>query len=185
MKIIGVVGHRKGKGGAYNSKFNVNEWDFNNIIGRLWLYKCLNLGLNVSLEYRDTYKRLPEKLNKQNPNAIISFHCNGSFIPSVEGAEVLHWHNSIKGTAIGMIWLNEILEVTKNKDRGLKPISDPNQRGYHLFSKTKAPFVMVEPFFISNDKILHRFLCDKNPLVNAYVEATKKTIEYLEKINEN
>lgn len=166
MKVALVVGHKESSKGAYNKYFDIYEYDFNKLLVEK-ISKKLEIE-NVVI-YRDTYKGLPDKINSESPDFIISFHCN-AFNGKAGGTEVLYYHRSKKGKKIAEILLNHLLKLGL-KNRGILPRTAEDRGGY-LLRYTKAPCVIAEPFFIDNDVEFSSIEISK--LVDYYVEAIEE-----------
>ena len=148
IKVALIVGHKEDSQGACNSTYGICEFGFNNkLVEKI---DCLlDSRCETEIVYRDTYKTLPDKINILNPDFVISFHAN-SFNTHVSGAETLYYYKSKKGKQIAEIFQSKLTTVLGLNDRGTKAKSS-EQRGGYLLRNTKAPCIIVEPFFIDND----------------------------------
>jgi len=144
-----VVGHTEDSPGAINNKAGLNEFYLNNEIVNI--IKTLSNRKDIEIIYRDTYKKLPEKINKLNPEYIISFHCNASMLHNASGSEVLYYKGSIKGKELAYKFQRVIVNTLGLPDRGIKSRT-LYDRGGHLLKYTNAPCIILEPFFIDNMK---------------------------------
>lgn len=153
-KLALVIGHRKSDNGAHNAKYDITEWQYNKLLVAAIMTQ-LNEHIEPILIFRDDssngYNTLPTKINNQNPDHIIEFHCNASSNKSASGTEMLYYHSSIKSKEFAEMLNNVVCNTLKNPKRDNKPISSKDQNGYHLLRNTKAPCVITEPFFLSND----------------------------------
>ena len=115
------------------------------------------------------------KINTFNPELIISFHCNDSENDTATGTEAIYYPGSVKGKELATIVSKNVSEALGLKNRGAK---EPWQgRGSGLLSRTKAPCVISEGFFIDNDTDLKIGL----ERMDGYVDAIIKSIhEFLE-----
>ena len=110
------------------------------------------------------------KINAFNPELIISFHCNDSENDTATGTEAIYYPGSVKGKELATIVSKNVSAALGLKNRGAK---EPWQgRGNGLLSRTKAPCVISEGFFIDNDNDLKAGL-DK---MNDYADAVVKSI---------
>jgi len=110
---------------------------------------------------------MPKKINALKPDLIISFHCN-AYNNTVSGTEVLYYHGSDQGKKYADAMRNMIINVLKLPDRGSKPI-DTEDKGGYLLKYTKAPCILIEPFFIDNHRDLAQAKNKEKELVQAYV----------------
>lgn len=172
-KVALVVGHKPSSRGAYNETSDVYEFDFNDKLVEA-VEEELTFGWFDKVEsviiYRDTYTGLPGKIDAENPDFIVSFHCN-AFNKKAGGTEVLYYHKSKKGKKMADILQKHFLRRLGLKDRGVigKTAED---RGGYLLRYTNAPCVIAEPFFIDNDDEYNSADFDK--LVLAYVDAIEE-----------
>jgi N-acetylmuramoyl-L-alanine amidase len=157
MKIVLDIGHTREHPGAANGTHGIDEFTLNNIEA-VGLKQMLEKdGHEVTVFYRDTYENLPKQINALNPDIILSLHHNAAAAKEAEGTEVLHWHSSRLGQILATSLQRNICNALGTKDRGLKPIKY-DDRGGHQLGGTKAPCVILEPIFMSNDNELEMFL---------------------------
>ena len=171
-KVALVVGHKPSSKGAHNKTHDVWEFDFNNELVKK-VAKELTDGWFDKVEpviiYRDTFKDLPDKINAENPDFIVSFHCN-AFNGKASGTEVLYYHTSKNGKKMAEILQKHLLKLGF-KDRGILPRTAEDRGGY-LLRYTKAPCVIAEPFFLDNDA--EYTAVDVDDLVEYYAEAIEE-----------
>jgi N-acetylmuramoyl-L-alanine amidase len=148
MKIALVIGHTKNSPGACNNNYQTCEFPFNEKLVKDLADRVANKH-DIEIVYRDTYSGLPDKINALYPKFIVSFHCN-AFNKRATGTETLYYHSSTKGKAIAEIFQKNLVSTLGLSDRGIKPKSAEDRGGYVL-RYTKAPCVLLEPFFIDND----------------------------------
>ena len=162
-----VIGHKKNSPGVVNIKADLSEFDFNEKLAFLIEEKVQKT--KIQRVYRRTYMELPDDINTLSPNFVISLHCN-AFNTKASGTEVLYYHGSEKGKKISEILLNHLSGYLNLPIRGIKPKTAEDRGGY-LLRYTKAPCVIVEPFFIDNDDDLARAKKDIGGLATAYSDA--------------
>jgi len=157
MKIVIDVGHNRNAPGAANGTYGIDEFTLNNIeaVGLKPLLK--NDGHDVNIFYRDTYETLPADINALKPDLILSLHHNAAAAKEANGTEVLYWHSSRLGQIMATTLQRNIVNALGTRDRGIKP-KDRNDRGGYQLGGTKAPCVILEPIFMSNDSELEMFL---------------------------
>lgn len=162
-----VIGHKKNSGGAVNADSGLSEFEFNDRLAVM--IEHMVTGADVQRVYRRTYDTLPHDLNELNPDFIISLHCN-SFQHKATGTEVLYYHKSDRGKSAAKILQEHLVRHLQLKDRGIKP-KNAEERGGYLLKYTKAPCLIGEPFFISNNDDLARAQEDLGGLAGAYAAA--------------
>lgn len=96
--------------------------------------------------------------NAEKADVALEFHFNCADDESAAGCEVLYWGGSAKGKAFAEFLSDKIAKLLGVPDRGAKPISKPDDRGFSAFQKSRMPFFMVEPCFAgSNPDEARRF----------------------------
>lgn len=182
MKVALIVGHSVNDGGAYNENCGINEYRYNDII-----VKQLAQGISKDypeiepiIIYRDSYSKLPSKVNETFTDIAVEFHLNAAENKSAHGCEMLYWNNSTKGHELASMFQVNVTNRLKLKDRGVKPLKD-NSRGGYLLKSTAMPTIIVEPFFLSNDDELSRMMKPTNQkkLIEAYFDSI---IDYYEEV---
>ena len=173
-RIVFVIGHKAKSPGACNITNNVCEFEFNkklvNEIKAIADNHC-----EIKIVYRDRYKDLPDKINTLNPDFVICFHCNAYNMQST-GVETLFYYKSKKGKKIATIFQNNIVKALGLKDRGVKGKSS-EERGGYVLRYTKAPCILIEPFFIDNDDDYRMVINKYTGLVGACADSIYEIIE--------
>lgn len=172
MKVALVIGHKPSSPGACNEDYNICEFAFNDGMVHHVKKKLDEIsGWDPIIIYRRTYKELPDDINKLNPDFIVSFHCN-AFNKEASGSEVLYYYKSSKGKQVAEIMLEHIVDVLGLPNRGIKG-RDTEDRGGTLLRYTKAPCVILEPFFIDNNSDFKK----ANDLYGDFVDAVVNGIK--------
>lgn len=182
MKVALIVGHSVRDGGVYNEKYNINEYRYNDIIVK-------QLAQDISKDYpeiepiiiyRDSYSKLPFKVNETFVDVAIEFHLNAAENKSANGCEMLYWNKSTKGHELASMFQINVTNMLGLRDRGVKPLKD-NSRGGYLLKSTSMPTIIVEPFFLSNDNELGRMMkpIKQKKLVEAYFDSI---VDYYEEV---
>ena len=173
-KVALVVGHKEKSPGTCNEQSNICEFEFNKqLVTRI--SAIINSRCKVEIVYRDKYKDLPEKINKLKPDFVICFHCNAYNTRST-GIETLYYHKSKTGKKIASIFQDNIIKALGLRDRGVKGKSS-EQRGGYVLKETKAPCILLEPFFIDNDNDYRVAINKYTGLVGACADSIYETIE--------
>lgn len=155
--VVLIVGHKAVSGGAVNASHGVSEYAFNKAMVPHLADALRRCSLDVAVLYRDgiSYKQLVAKANEIGGDLVVSLHCN-AFDGTVSGSEVLHFRDSPQGAALAGRIQAEVVKTLALNDRGLRPcdyghVGRANDRGGYLLRYTRAPAVIVEPFFIDHD----------------------------------
>lgn len=167
-----VIGHKSESPGAKSST-GITEFDFNDILSRLIEQKVKKV--KIKRVYRDTYQKLPKKINALSPDFIVSLHCNYFWLEA-SGTETLYYWKSEKGKRAAEILQRHLVSFLQLPDRGIKP-TKTHERGGYLLQYTNAPAAIAEPFFISNDKDLARAQENIDGLAQAYAAAIEEIAE--------
>ena len=170
-KVALIVGHLASNGGARNSKYRIDEYQFNNnLVKHVWLELMKReKSIEPVIIYRNTYSGLPDYVNRFDPAFAVSFHCN-AFNKKARGTEVLYYEGSSRGRAAAEVLTKNISKALKSKNRGSKSTSRTGRGGY-LLQKTKCPVVIAEPFFIDSNKDFVNAMDRYNRLVRAYSDS--------------
>ena len=147
-----VIGHKKDSPGAVSHDGSLSEFVFNEKLAMM--IEGTVRQAEVQRVYRRTLDSLPGDINQLDPDFIISLHCN-SFQYKATGTEVLYYHQSERGRKAAIIFQKHLVNHLRLKDRGIKP-KNAEERGGYLLKYTKAPCLISEPFFISNNDDLAR-----------------------------
>ncbi|UCH96722.1 MAG: N-acetylmuramoyl-L-alanine amidase, partial [Candidatus Aminicenantes bacterium] len=106
-----------------------------------------------------------------------SLHCN-YYDNVASGTEVIYFHDDQKGKQAAEVLLRHLVNHLGLADRGLIPRKE-GELGFHVLSQTNAPYVIAEPFFISNDQDLARAQEDLEGLARAYAKAIEEIAEMI------
>lgn len=171
MKTIAlIIGHSTTDPGAINPNTGHTEYDYNSGLVVMISNRLAGGGLvRPIIVHRDTYLDLPRQVNATGADVALEFHCN-AFNAKASGTEMLYWHASGKGKGVAQQMQDAAYTVLALPYRGVKPISG-NDRGGYLLRKTVMPCVIVESFFIDNDKDLRVGLNNQLQLASAYANA--------------
>ena len=120
----------------------------------------------------ERFSKLPDEINKisDKNDIIVSFHLNSVDYNEGNGVEVFYYPTSQKGKEVARIMLEANLTVTRLKNRGIKP-NVLGARGHALFQKTKAPVILIESGFITNDKDIATLNAVQEQLGKSYAKA--------------
>lgn len=152
-----VVGHTMQSQGACSSFGIPCEWEFNKNVSKylediadIYFYNSYARG------YTSMVKENAKLLNKHNYKLVIELHYNAAS-PIANGCEVLYYFASKKGKEYATLASKMISEKFKVKNRGAKPLVKSSDRGFAAVYYTKAPTIMFEPFFGSNQEDSSKF----------------------------
>lgn len=146
MRVALVVGHSEKSPGA-TSQCGVSEFEYNNDLAHRIKARLLDDIENI-IVYRKKYRDLPRHINQLKPDYVLCLHCN-AFNTRASGTEVLYYHRSPRGEQIASCLQTRIVATLGLPDRGIKSRTVEDRGGFVL-KYTKAPCVILEPFFIDN-----------------------------------
>lgn len=157
MNIALVVGHHINSKGAFSPYLRLSEWDFyNEVIDCIPLkgdgyefdvYHHENVG-----GYTARIKKTARKINALKYDLVIELHFNSASDPRANGCETLYYFASKKGRDYAKIFSDTVVQWTgiKSRNGGLKALANKKDRGFASVYYTKAPAILIEPFFGSN-----------------------------------
>lgn len=147
MKIFINPGHGGTDPGAV-SKSGTKEADITAKIADI-LYNRLKLnGYSAEIYQQKKYlTEVSQMENKSGATCFISIHCNSFGNETAHGTEVLYYPSSGKGKTLAAIMQEQLVKITGLTNRGIKPRAD-----LHVLKATKAPAILIETAFISNQK---------------------------------
>jgi len=165
-----IVGHKPDARGACNETYNICEFEFNNALVDDIMKSLVDSidpdgGIELIKVLRKTYRQLPDDVNELNPDFSVSFHCN-AYNKQASGTETLYYHRSERGKKIAQIFQKNMTTVLGLKNRGIAG-KKTEDRGGHLLRYTKAPCVLIEPFFIDNDKDFEKMTEERDRFIMA------------------
>ena len=169
-RILLVVGHNEVQRGEFSPTLNNQEWVYwHNIAMQVWDYFSNKAGkyeVNVAIRnYKQSYtKEMKEVVFDINNSPVpydyvFELHFNGVSDKSVNGAECLVFHKS-SSHEIAKRFLNKLHSEFGIKNRGLKYVKSSSERGGYGICKSKAPYILLEPFFGTNEKDSEKFKDD-------------------------
>lgn len=153
MKVALVIGHHSKSKGAFSDDFNMFEYDFytevvKHITGIAIFTHSPYIG-----SYTQRIKYTAKFLDEGNFDLVMELHFN-SAIPQANGCETLYYFRSKKGKFYAEVFSSMVAFNTniRLRNRGLKALINRNDRGFASVYYPKAPTILIEPFFGSNEK---------------------------------
>ena len=123
------------------------ERDLNKRIGRGVAARLRVAGHSVKVfQQTNSVKQVSAAENKGKYDLFVSIHCNAAESTEANGTETLYYPTSTRGKTAAAIIQNELIAGVGLRNRGIKPRAD-----LHVLRCTKAPAVLVELAFISNE----------------------------------
>lgn len=154
MRIAYLIGHHEKDKGALSKYFGLREWDFYKKV--IESMGCVNIFFhdsNIS-GYTSRIKNTASKINKVDFDLVIELHFNSAVHYSANGCETLYYYRSEKSKNYAKLFSKVVTEETgiKSRNGGLKALTNRKDRGFASVYYTKAPTILIEPFFGSNEE---------------------------------
>lgn len=156
-KVALIVGHNPRSRGAYSPFLRKSEYEYyrevvdiiNKIDDTIDIYTR-----EANENYIAEMKPVVAEINKYNYDYILELHFNSAIDRNTRGCLCLAHKNSFKGKNIAKTFNEKINKIfgIPIKNGGLIEITDSSQRGAFGICKTFAPYVLIEPFFGSNEE---------------------------------
>lgn len=173
-RIIVDAGHGGADAGAVNGQ--KYEKDATLIMAKKVTNRLRNAGFEVVMTRNDdralTLQRRCDVSNQHGGDAFISIHCNSATNKNASGVET--WRYSKVGALTKALAANvqaAMIAASGARDRGVK------ENAFYVLKNTKAPAVLLEIGFISNDAEAEKIFSTEyqNLMADAIVEGVKKT----------
>lgn len=153
MKVAIVVGHHEKSKGAYSDYFGMNEYDFYSRVASLLSDVTIFKHDSSISGYTSRIKNTANRINQSDFDLVIELHFNSFSNPSANGCEALFYYKSAAGKLAAEKFSQKVNECTgiPLRNNGLKPLTK-GDRGFASVYYTKAPTILIEPFFGSNEE---------------------------------
>lgn len=181
MKVALIIGHNKRSKGAY-SQIVGSEYDY-------WKGIAEKIKNEIP-ELVDVYERKPnkfyvqemnevlEELNKNDYKSCIELHFNSSTNSQANGCECLVYYKNNKAKELATNFMARLQNIFGSKIRGnhgIIEIQDSKVRGGYGICNSKDTYILVEPFFGSNQDESLKFSVEKD-VVNLFINFIKENI---------
>ncbi len=176
MRVAFVVGHHQDSKGAFSPYLGLSEWDFyNKVLSYMDNPNVFYHNPNTK-GYTERVKETAKKINKIDFDLVICLHFNSSENRQANGCETLYYFNSQKSRDFAYSFSETVSDWTniRVRNNGLKALTQSKDRGFAAVYYTKAPTILIEPFFGSNQmdcsKIVdaENMACILNEFINKY-----------------
>jgi len=153
MKIAVVIGHDKTSPGAYSPHLGQSEYIYNSEVAT-HLSKIADIYKRpAGGGYKTQMINLANKINKKDYDLVVELHFN-AFNKIANGCEVVIFKGNKYTEKVGQKFCDLITKEYCTKSRGVKEVSQPNDRGYWFLVLMKADAMILEPFFGDNKESL-------------------------------
>lgn len=194
MKLAIIPGHNSKAQGAVRKDTGETEYRFNSRIARHMEDMAESVGngvLEVATFYRtpgSSYtreiERVYDEVDEWGADASIELHFN-SFSGNATGTEVLS-SSSARSLVLANAVQDELVKTLGLADRGVKTKRSKERGGASLYAG-RAPAILVEPFFGSNDRDLAKVdeWTEERNLAAAYLTGCIKAMRTFPRQNLN
>ena len=161
MKKVGIViGHNERSKGAYSPFLKLSEFDY-------WKKVAIEISnLDPSIDiytrkfsnnYTSEMKTVISEINRHVYDYILEVHFNSSINSSACGCEVLFHKGNKYTNELSKAFLETVSKKYGIKIRGTIEISNSKERGGYGICNTKPNYILIEPFFGSNEQECEKF----------------------------
>ena len=181
MKVALIIGHNKRSKGAYSTILG-SEYDY-------WKRTVEKIKGKIP-ELVDIYERKPNKfytqemnevlkeLNKNDYKFCIELHFNSAASEQANGCECLVYYKNNEAKELATNFMARLQNIFGSKIRGnhgIIEIQDSKTRGGYGICNSKDTYILVEPFFGSNNDESLKFSVEKD-VVDLFVSFIKENI---------
>lgn len=155
MKVFWSVGHDAKRKGAYNEKHDIYEYDVLVELTQYCIEDAISLGIDSEKVYADTLGSAIKEVNERcsSNDLAIEMHINAIAAPNVKGCEVEYYKGSKRGERLAFHVQNSLLAHLN-----LRNCKNDGRDDLGFLEKTKCTAIIPEPFFLSNEDNVQRFL---------------------------
>ncbi|MGB0851501.1 MAG: hypothetical protein ACPGTP_09645, partial [Bacteroidia bacterium] len=143
-----VIGHEKYRTGAYSPFLKSSEYAYNKEVAKL--IGCDTFMHPQHISYRSKMRSTYRSLTHYDLTLELHFNASsrdGRGSGAVQGAEALYFHTNAEGRAAAQIFSSMVSKEYQIRNRGAKPLSNANQRGYWAVASGIPTGLILEPFF--------------------------------------
>ena len=181
MKVALVIGHNKRSKGAYSSVVG-SEYDYwKRIVEKIKTEIPLMVDVyeRKSNQYytREMFEVL-EELNKNDYKFCMELHFNSAGNEQANGCECLVYYKNTKAKELATNFMARLQNLFNSKIRGnhgIIEIKDSKTRGGYGICNSKDTYILIEPFFGSNNDESLKFSVEKD-VVDLFVNFIKENI---------
>ena len=181
MKVALIIGHNQRSKGAYSSIVG-SEYDYWKIIAEKIkgiIPELVDIYEREPNEYytREMFKVL-EELNKNDYKFCIELHFNSAASEQANGCECLVYYKNNEAKELATNFMARLQNIFGSKIRGnhgIIEIQDSKTRGGYGICNSKDTYILVEPFFGSNNDESLKFSVEKD-VVDLFVNFIKENI---------
>ena len=158
MVVYWSVGHDAKRKGAYNAKYDIHEYDVCVELTQYCIEEALGLDIESEKVYSDCLGAAIKEINQKanTDDLAIEVHVNSiaaQHADRIHGCEVEYYQGSERGKKLAKCIQDEMLSHL-----GLRDCKNDARDDLGFLEKTKCTAIIPEPFFLSNEENVQRFL---------------------------
>lgn len=182
MQVAIIIGHSFDSQGASSPYGIPPEWTYNLYVATLlpiehqgikidwYFYDDFNNG------YNNTVINKSKEINKKGYDAVLELHYNSFYNRQANGTEACYYVDSKNGKMLADAFCSNVSDAFGTFNRGAKPLSGFNDRGFASVYYYSPPAIICEPFFGTNKLDCERFICKHNEYKNCLLSIISETI---------
>ena len=158
MKVFWSVGHDAKRQGAYNKKHDIHEYPICIELTQYCVEEAIELGLDCEKVYSDRLSKAIEEVNMRcDKNDIaVEIHINAmKGADHIHGCETMYCVGSVRGKKLARHVQDVMLRDLDQRD-----CKNDARDDLGWLEKTKCTAIIPEPFFLSNEEDLKKFILD-------------------------
>lgn len=158
MKVFWSVGHDARKKGAYNVKYKLYEYDLCVDLTQYCVEEAMELGLDCEKVYSDRLGNAIKEVNMrcEKNDIAVEVHINAMKDANhIRGCEVEYCVGSVRGEKLAKHVQDVML-----KDLDQRDCTNDARANLGFLKKTKCTAIIPEPFFLSNEEDIQKFILD-------------------------
>ena len=175
MTVYWSVGHDAKRKGAYNEKYDIHEYDVLVELTQYCVEEAIKLGIDSEKVYADRLSSAVEEINQkcETNDLAIEMHINSiaaEHADRIHGCEVEYYKGSSRGEKLAYHVQDRIVDYLN-----LRNCSNDARDDLFFLEKTKCTAIIPEPFFLSSEENVQRFLINNrnsNLRMLAYIIAS-------------
>ena len=164
FKVAILVGHNSSQQGAFSKELNMTEWQYNKEVAN-YLHEKDGEMYDVYFRqphqsYRKQMQDVLDVINRKYYDLVVELHFNSHSDAQAQGSTGLHYKANSKVVEYLHLFQDMLKRIWGVVKRPLIPITkeDLNRvNGAYGILKSKADYVLLEPFFGSNQEEARKF----------------------------
>ena len=175
MKVAVVIGHEPKSKGAFSPYLAMSEYDYNSEVVKHLPDDIAIYRRKPGVGYQKQMRLLADEMNPEKFDLVIELHFNAAN-NLAHGCEALIYKKNASSRLFGGLFCRNITKAYGTRDRGVKELEVPSDRGFYFVYYQSANALILEPFFGDNPeakKFLDpkKYACIIETTINDYMAA--------------